>query len=214
MTRPRLLGAVLTGGEGRRFGGRKAGADLAGVPMARRVLRALEPTTAVCGFVVAARDPLPADVPARRDREEGRGPLEGLAVALEWARHEGCEGAVVLACDLPLVDPQTVDWLVRGYRQRPAGAVHGMVPEVEGRLQPLAAVYSLGSLPVIEDRLQCSDRSLHGLLGALQVYRLAVGEGAPPAARFLNVNTRRDHERATALLREGPVGHGGGPREG
>lgn len=207
--RPRLLGAVLTGGEGRRFGGRKAGADLAGIPMGRRVLRALKPVTALHGFVVAAEDPLPHDVPARRDRGEGRGPLEGLAVALHWAGDEGCEGAVVLACDLPLMDPETVRWLVRCYRDRPPDAVHGLVPEVEGRLQPLAAVYSVRALPLIEERLEGADRSLFGALGTLQVQKRGLDPGGPPAERFLNVNTAADHERATAVLREGREGRGG-----
>lgn len=207
--RPRLLGAVLTGGKGRRFGGRKAGADLAGIPMGHRVLQALEPVTALHGFVVAAGDPLPRDVPARRDREEGRGPLEGLAVALHWAADEGCEGAVVLACDLPLMDPETVRWLVRSYRDRPPEAVDGLVPEVEGRLQPLAAVYSVRALPLIEERLEGADRSLFGAIGALQVQRTGVYRGGPPAERFLNVNTAADHDRATAVLRQGGDEKGG-----
>lgn len=206
---PRLLGAVLTGGQGRRFGGRKAGAPLAGIPMARRVFQALEPVTALHGFVVAAGDPLPRDVPARRDREGGRGPLEGLAVALRWAGEEGCEGAVVLACDLPLMDPETVRWLVRSYRDRPPEAVDGLVPEVEGRLQPLAAVYAVRALPLIEERLGGADRSLSGALAALQVQRRGLDGGGPPAERFLNVNTGADHERAAAVLRERGEGKGG-----
>lgn len=214
-----LFGAVLAGGASTRFGRDKARAEISGRSMAGRAFDALGPWVDARGVVVAAdapRGPAPGvpEAAIRRDSQPGLGPLEGLRVALEWARDEGCEGLVVLACDLPLVDAALVGALVRAWRERGTDAPDGVVPVVAGRAQPLAAVYATGVLESVTERLAQGVRSVTRVVDRLRIARVPTGSAGLPAGRFLNVNTTEDAGRARAALeaRRGPAHHGPGER--
>ena len=192
MTRPRLLGAVLAGGEGRRFGGPKGDALVAGTSMAARAVQALGPW--VEEVVVVSSRPL-EHPPARvvPDRVSGAGPLGGLDAALAEAAAAGLDGVVLLACDLPLVSPEVVGAVVDSLGDAPAVA-----PAREpGGVEPLCAVYRVGVHPVVEAHLRGPDRSLHALfrdVGGVVVPEESLGDQASGA--FLNVNSPSDRDRA------------------
>ena len=131
--------------------------------VARRLGEAVGPLV-----VVAAPDQevpwLPDHVVVVRDRQEGRGPLEGLAVGLA-ALGDRADAAYVTACDVPLVVPGFVRKLLdlaEGYDVA--------VPHVNGFDEPLAAVYRTGVLPTWNVswppgncvRFFCSTRSARG----------------------------------------------------
>lgn len=228
-----LVGAVLAGGRSRRFGSDKSRATVGGRSLLDRSLDALAPSVGRRAVVLPARatdgprglgpgsDGRPAGssfadsrdgppgVVILRDSVGEAGPLEGLRVALEWARDEGAAGIVVLSCDVPLVDAGTVAGLVAAWRGRPPEAPHGVVPVAGGRDQTLVAVYSVEVLHVVARSLESDDRSLRGMLQALRVQRVPAARLVPagstvsPEERFLNVNTPEDRERAAALLDAG-----------
>lgn len=94
-----ILGAVLAGGQSRRFGSDKALAVLDGETLLARAVDAL---SAWCDTVVVvgrAEGPAPVlpDWP-----QPGMGPLGGLAAALHHARDHGFEA--VLSCGVDSVD--------------------------------------------------------------------------------------------------------------
>lgn len=93
----RILGAVLAGGQSRRFGSDKAMAEIEGVPMIDRVIDALAPQ--VDAVVLCGRPwrglPVLADRPA-----PGLGPLAGLAAALHHALAEGYTGVLAVPVDV------------------------------------------------------------------------------------------------------------------
>ncbi len=96
----RLLGAVLAGGIGRRFGGDKALAEINGVPLIGRVIAALAAETAdvvVCGRDWFGHVAL-ADRPA-----PGLGPMAGLAAALHHAAAQGYDAVLSAPCDTPFL---------------------------------------------------------------------------------------------------------------
>jgi len=221
------FGAVLAGGEGLRFAaGRpaaKPGATVAGVSMAARAVRALQPHVSAVAVVgpagEAGSEEAPGDdtsflrrigiddVLLLRDEVPDRGPLEGLRVALAWASELGADRLVVLPCDLPLVDAEVAGRIVRAFRRVPP-SVDALVPVVAGRPQPLGGVYRAGVLEFVERHLAGDDRSLHALLADLDVERVDVEALGVDPDRFLNVNREEDRLRAERLLAEpapGPV---------
>ena len=111
-------GVIIAGGRSTRFGDTdKAVAPLAGVPMTRRVADRVEPI--VDELVVNCRadqqeaidDALGGyDLPTSfaLDQEPDQGPMAGIRDGLRGA--EG-EHAVVVACDMPFVDPEAVRYL-------------------------------------------------------------------------------------------------------
>ncbi|MCG6958041.1 MAG: molybdenum cofactor guanylyltransferase [Gemmatimonadetes bacterium] len=193
--RARLLGVVLAGGEGRRFGRPKAGATLAGVPMVARAVDVLRAVTE--DVVVSASSSVPdVGVPVVADRVSGAGPLAGLEATLLEAEARGLEGALVLACDLPLVEPELLRQLVRE-----AGGALAAAPAREGGgVEPMCALYRVDVREAVTRRLSSQDRSLQALFRD-------VGGRAIPWERLraepdilLNVNTPADGQRAEMVL--------------
>ncbi|MDV3456876.1 molybdenum cofactor guanylyltransferase [Sphingomonas sp. HF-S4] len=94
----KLLGAILAGGQSRRFGSDKAAALLDGRPLIEHVAEALArdcDALVVCGRSHAAI-PFLADLP-----RPGLGPLGGLCAALLHGRDHGFEAVLSAPCDVP-----------------------------------------------------------------------------------------------------------------
>ena len=101
----RLLGAILAGGQARRFGSDKALARLDGVALIDRVADALRPQ--VAAIVLCGR------ASGLVDRPAGIGPLGGLAAALHLAREAGYDAVVSAPCDTPMLPTDLVARLMR-----------------------------------------------------------------------------------------------------
>jgi molybdopterin-guanine dinucleotide biosynthesis protein A len=63
------------------------------------------------------------------------GPLAGIATALAAARSRW---NLIVACDLPYLSAQWLDWLISRALRSPAEAI---IPRTERGIEPLAAVY-------------------------------------------------------------------------
>jgi molybdopterin-guanine dinucleotide biosynthesis protein A len=198
--RARVLGAVLAGGASSRFGAPKWRVPVAGQTMGARAVAALAPS---CARVVAiSSDPAVAElgVEVRPDVESGQGPLGGIRTALSWARELSLEGAIVLACDLPLVSAPVVRALFDEWQEEDT-----VVPEGAGGAEPLCAIYAIRILPIVEAALAAGELSPSRLLRELHPRRLSL-ERARRASGFedpfLNVNTKETCAMAEELLRE------------
>lgn len=190
----RPLGVVLAGGAGRRLGGRKAVAELDGRPLIAYPLAALREALGTV-VVVAKRDtelpPLPG-VETWVEPDEPRHPLTGIVHALE--RAAGRE-LVVVAADLPFASAALVRALV-------AADAHGapaVVPQADGRLQPLFARYLPTALAPLSAALAGPPRPLTETIAALRPQLLACDDARP----FFNVNRPAELRAASALMRPG-----------
>jgi len=210
MTGPRawpphqLLGAVLAGGESRRYGRPKALALIGGRPMARWALDALGPHFSMRGMV--GNHPFVAQsfgVPSRRDVMPGLGPLGGLITALEWAQEMRLRGVFILGCDMPLVDAALIGRLLdlRGARK---GA---LVPASSGPLgmEPLCAAYGLECLGPAKELARSGRRSMQALLDCFDfdiVPADQLGDPEEVALFFSNVNTIEEGVKVEAALKK------------
>ena len=105
---------MLAGGASSRFGAPKGLAMLSGRTLVARVISSLRAVG--LPVVLIANDPAVADQwdPSMPDREPGCGPLSGITTALGYAAGEGMNGALCVACDMPLVSPATLRSLAEG----------------------------------------------------------------------------------------------------
>lgn len=119
---------------------------------------------AVDGPVVVVRAPgqeLPELEPAVRvcdDPEEGRGPLQGLAVGLAAAA-EHAQWAFVCSTDLPFLHSAFVRAVLRGFEPDPSATAAEespdvVLPYVRGFRQPMAAGYRTDLVPRINKLLE------------------------------------------------------------
>lgn len=189
-------GVVLCGGLSRRMRQPKPWLPFGDELLLQRVVRIV--SAVVDRVVVAAASdlelpPLPDDILRVDDRQETDSPLEGIASGLE-ALPPNCHTALVVACDLPLLQ---VDLLRAVF-----AAQHGhqaAMPFVDGKLHPLVAAYDIGIAPVVRACLAKGRRSLGDLLLVLDVVRLprsVLCSFDPNLTSLMNVNTPEDYQRA------------------
>jgi molybdopterin-guanine dinucleotide biosynthesis protein A len=197
-----VAGVVLCGGQSSRMGRPKAWLPFAGETMLGRVVRLLG-TVAAPIVVVAAPEqdvpPVPAGVEVVRDPRRGRGPLQGLAAGLE-ALAGRAEAAYVSSCDVPLLRPGFVERLVELLGDHSIA-----VPDVGGYRHPLAAVYRVEVLAVVQ-RLLAEDRLRPAFLfdevPTRFVSEQELADVDPGLQTLRNLNTPEEYE---AALRE--AGH-------
>ncbi|MGB6986290.1 MAG: molybdenum cofactor guanylyltransferase [Candidatus Aquilonibacter sp.] len=174
---------ILAGGRATRFPG-KLEATLGDEPLLARVyrhVRDIAPTMiAGRGTFSDALDAL-LDCPIVVDRWPDRGPLGGLLSAA----HEATAARIfALAGDAPLVTADVVNTLLATWQE----GDEAVVPEHDGRLEPLAALYDREAL--LREAWEClhgDDASMHALLARLRVRTVACD-----AQAFANVNTSAD----------------------
>jgi len=183
--------------------------EVGGVPLAERAVRTL--STVADPVVLVTDDELVARTlgrPRIPDLRNGAGPLAGVETALSAAEEEGRPGALILACDMPLVPSALLKLLLE---QAPGREV--VLPESPGPLgvEPLCGYYSVQARRAVEEALEAGRRSMHAFLARLspdQLTGVRVAGIGPPERVFLNVNTPGDRERAEALLSSGGNGSG------
>jgi molybdopterin-guanine dinucleotide biosynthesis protein A len=198
--------AVLAGGKSVRMGTDKALVPLSpgGPAMLELVLGTLRAVASDL-FIVASERPAYSrfGVPVVPDRFPGSGVLGGIATALHHARHDRC---LVVACDMPLINPELLRILVDMIS--PADAV---VPRTRARsrqgnnvtFQPLHAVYHRRCLPAIERAL--TDRRLSAIAFLADVHVRFVEESVlraidPELRSLTSVDTPERLAEVRALL--------------
>jgi molybdenum cofactor guanylyltransferase len=186
-----LSAVLLAGGESRRMGRDKALIDFRGQPLWQNqlnLLRALGPREI---FLSARIDPSwrPADLEFIADAPPSRGPLSGIGATLTRTAEDHL---LVLAIDLPFMSEAYLRQLAA--KVRPGV---GVVPTIEGRAEPLAAIYPREASPEFAEALAGSDFSLQAivrkLVGADKLNPVEVSESA--RRLFSNFNAPSDLNR-------------------
>jgi molybdenum cofactor guanylyltransferase len=195
---------ILAGGHSSRMGAPKAGLLFDGVPLLEHLCARLAevfPELVVVRAAGQALPPVEASASAHprvvEDAVSDQGPVAGICAGLGAARRSL---AFVVSCDVPFLNSQVgammVD-LAEGYDV--------VVPEWEGRLHPLQAVYRTRVLPLLEEQLAAGRRrpvDLYERVPVRKVTEAEILEVDPLGLTFMNMNTPEDYQRALALWNE------------
>jgi molybdopterin-guanine dinucleotide biosynthesis protein A len=185
---PTLSTALLAGGESRRMGRDKATVLFHGKPLWQiqlELLQRLEPAEI---FVSARTDPAwrPAHVQFVADDPQSRGPIGGIAASLAQMH---TAHLIALAIDMPFMSEQYLKFLCD---QIEPGT--GVVPTIDSRAEPLAAIYPREADADFRSALAGTDFSLQSVVrrlvesGKLREVRVKEHE----IKLFLNVNELSD----------------------
>ena len=197
---------VLAGGQSRRLGRDKASTIVAGKTLLQHVIDRVSPLVDEVIVVTRPGQILPpvtegsmyaGDVKLvlAEDVFPGKGPLGGLYSGLAAA---SVFPAVVVACDMPLLQPALIEELLRL-----APGFDAVVPVHLGRPEPLCAVYATSCLDAIQARIDRADLKLSALPDDLHTCYVAEADWRrldPDGLSFFNLNTPDDLARAEALL--------------
>ncbi len=199
-------GVIIAGGRSTRFGDvDKSVAPLDGVPMIRRVTDQLEPV--IDRLVVNCRedqvDPIdaalensPLSPTFAVDPEPDLGPMAGIETGL---RAVSTEYTAVVACDMPFVDPDFVEFLF----QRAAGHDAAVVRSEDGWYQTTQAVYRAEAMAeACAAALDAGQSRIVDALFDLDFVEVSEAEVADHASlrTFENINTQEELEAAEELL--------------
>ena len=115
----------------------------------------------------------------------GKGPLSGIHTALRVAK---TSTVLCVACDMPLTSREVLNGLAQI-----SGDYDVLVPEYEGRLQPLCAIYSKKIKNKVEEQLKKDDFKLQYFIRQLNYQVIRELPYRPfKSTDFLNVNTPTD----------------------
>ena len=138
------------------------------------------------------------DIHCIPDDSPGDGPLGGLATGLR--RIEGW--ALTVAGDMPFLSAAACQYLT----DLSDGGCDAIVPVLEGRSQPLHALYHSRCLPAVENVLAMGLRRMDSFWPYVRVRWIAASalrSFDPELRTFTNVNTPAEWEKARSLLSQG-----------
>lgn len=191
-----MIGAVLAGGSGRRFGGDKLLVRISGRPLLLHTVERLKLAEGIDEIVLVASprnvERLKAlGLPVVVD-ELMVGPIGGVYTALSLG------DAFIVAGDMPLLVPEFVDYIIAQFGK--AGKALCVPRWGNGYLEPLHAAYSSSFRELLGDRIESSDYALNMAIRESDACYLDV-EKLPEGWKksLFNVNTREDLERVSRI---------------
>ncbi|MFM9281894.1 molybdenum cofactor guanylyltransferase [Paenibacillus jiagnxiensis] len=208
-----VTGIVLAGGKSSRMGTDKSRLELEGMTVLEKIAGELQQAA---GRVVAAgckNGGVPAGLETVPDHYPGQGPLAGLHAGLQASE---TEWNIVCACDMPLVNAETLlalraevakRWIKERQLTARDEACDAVIPVIGGRRQPLLAAYHRRVLPGLEERLQTGRLRMQDWLdtiNAAYVEGKALAAPGPLSADkvFFNMNEPDDYRRVCEWIRQ------------
>ncbi len=183
-----LSAVLLAGGESRRMRCDKATVEWRGRPLWKWQIEKLRAARPEKIFVSARSDPLwrPPDVELILDMPPSRGPLSGLAATL-GAIETG--HLLALAIDMPLM---TIEHLQLLCSRAASGT--GVIPMIDGKAEPLAAIYPKEARAIFVEKLQGDNFSVQPVVRSLIDLKLlrAMSISGPSREFYRSINEPRD----------------------
>jgi molybdenum cofactor guanylyltransferase len=197
MKSAQIGGFILAGGESSRMGRDKALLELNGEALIVRAARLVESVAGTCAVV---GDSVRLEGLALRviaDDFPGAGPLGGIATAL---RTSGTEWNLMIACDLPYLTREWLDYLVARADRSDTDIV---LPRNERGAEPLCAIYRVICLPAIRAALDAGTRKVTDGLAGIPTAFVEPSEWKEfdsDGLLFKNMNSPADYEEAKMRL--------------
>lgn len=206
-------GFVQAGGGSRRFGSDKALARLGRKTLLERTCELLEQVCSDVHIVASPAKYAGAPWPVLEDRWPGEGPLGGILTVLQHlrqpppVRHSNKEEdirsfAIILSCDMPFMTAEFVSFL----KERAlASEAQVVVPERDGRLEPLCASWRATSLESVQSYFEAGNRKVSEAMKRLPMEVLdesAWKRFDTDGHLFWNMNTPEDYEGARKFFEQ------------
>ena len=176
---------ILTGGQSRRFPNGKCFAKLNGKPLTEIIYDKLDRLFEDV-YIVGKISNFP-HYPFIQDNKPIQCPLNGIVSAIEESEYDW---NFVISCDLPLINQSTIETLYNCIGK----STHPIIPNVEGRIQPLCAFYHKDFLNYSTKAIEIGEYSITKLLKKIQINEIKVP--SREKEQFLNINYPHDLELA------------------
>ena len=193
-----VTAVILAGGGSTRMRSNKALLPYSGELFIERIYRQL--AAIFSDVILVTNTPeLYSFLPCRTvsDIFPGMGSLAGIHAGLS---NSETHYIFAVACDMPYLNETLIRRLVVGINGQDV-----VIPESDGGLEPLHAVYGKGSLPAMEDALSKGNRKIVDCFDRLKTTVISRDEVAaidPEFLSFRNINTPEEYFRFREEMRE------------
>ena len=171
-------GFVLVGGASRRMGRDKALLPLHGASMLETIAAQVQAAAGSVTLIGPVQKYAHLGFSILPDAVENCGPLGGLYTAL----HQGADWNLLVACDLPDLTEAFLKQLLTAAEASDADC---LVPEIDGKIHPLCAVYHRRLLGAAESAIQRKLFKMQDFVSTLRASRWPVPDPRP----LHNINT-------------------------
>lgn len=192
--------AIQAGGESSRMGQDKGLLQFGGMPLVEYIYQQVSGMGRDI-FIVSnhPEDYLQFGLPVFPDIYTGIGALGGIHTVLT---HTQTEKVLILACDMPFVNTEVVNYLLSFAEQYDV-----VVPTIhpKGFVEPFKAVYSKACLQAVEKAILANRRRVISFFDDVRVKYVGKEEIAaldPDFTSFLNVNTPEDLHKALKIAED------------
>ena len=187
---------ILAGGRNTRIARTKAFIQLpTGESILQKILKVLQKIFPEIIIVTNQKQAyLRFGVQVVEDLIKGSGPLGGIFTGLCFS---ASKRNFVVGCDMPFIKPALIGLLLQE-----SGSFDVVIPEINGEVEPLFALYSKDCIPVMFEHLQRQNLKMREVIGKLNAKRIGAGEIDrldPEHLSFFNINTEGDLKRAESL---------------
>lgn len=183
----KITGVVLSGGKSTRMGTDKAMVLYKGKPLLKNAIDIIEP---VCDEILVSssnKEHHKMGYTMVADKYKDIGPIGGIYSALSCSEYQKC---IITSCDMPLLP---LPLFIHLLEQNGGGQV--IIPRWgDGKVEPLAGIYTSSILPIIEKQIDNKDYKLMNLLKAVNASYVDINDTLPfySDTMFLNCNKLDD----------------------
>ncbi|MEW6680719.1 MAG: molybdenum cofactor guanylyltransferase [bacterium] len=181
-----MFGIILAKKKSERLALNKALIEIEGETLIERTIRIIKP---YCKDILIISDDERLNRFGKRfeDIFKEKGPISGIYTGLYYSEEEE---NLVLASDMPFLKPSLIEYIIRNTKYKNVGGdFQAIIPEIEGKKEPLCAIYLKGCLPLIKEEIENNRLSLKGLIERLNVKYVDCDEFRDC---FFNLNTKED----------------------
>ena len=183
-----IAGYLLSGGKNRRMGGRKKlFLEYNHTPFYRHILTGMSPLNTIYLSVDTPEPYKSVGLPLITDRYPETGPLGAVCTGLEIC-HE--QALFVAACDMPFLDENITEQLIKEYRQHPGITI----TESDETPLPFPGIYPKEALPIFLNQLKTGRRKMREAIKKAGYRAITLEKGN---AAGININTPGEYRRLT-----------------
>lgn len=180
--------AILAGGKSSRMGKDKASLEYQGKTFLEHLVEEFQSADEliISNRWLSLSEPLiTQNIKMVHDRTPNKGPLEGLRSVLETATKDY---VFVCATDMPFVKKEIPEYLSDFF----STDYDAYVPTIDGKTEPLCAVYKKSILPFVQKQLGEEDLKLSHLFEKVRTKFIPIEKSSLKRKMFFNVNTPED----------------------
>lgn len=177
---------ILAGGKSSRMGEDKGLKLLAGRPMISYIIDTIA-TSFTEIFILSNQSSYDQfQLPVKADEIKELGPLGALYTAIKHSPND--EALFICSCDMPLIDTNTIQFLLENYRAQ------NIVASYNAQIHPLFGIYQTAHLPLLEKKIQQQELKMMSFIEETATLILPF-EKKFNFNPFQNVNTPVDFEQ-------------------